>query len=60
MPSFTYRLGSIADYSYFALPGIFPEGDVRKSKGLRYLSEMAEELGIELLEDHLLDNVAQD
>ena len=46
----TWSYGS--DYRYFALPGIFPEGNVRSSRGLHYLSDVAAELGIELLEDH--------
>ena len=53
---FTHSLVPVAEYSYFALPSIFPEGDVRESKGLHYLTDMAGELGIELLENHQFDS----
>ena len=41
----------IAEYRYFALPGIFPDRD-----GLDYLTQQAAALGIDLLEDHQWDN----
>lgn len=55
VPTFTYSQVPVAKYIYFALPGFFPEGDVRESKGLHYLTDMADELGIELLENHQFD-----
>jgi hypothetical protein len=55
VPTITYTMVPVAEYYYFALPGMFPEGEVLGRKGLNYLSEIAAELGIELLEDHLFD-----
>lgn len=52
VPTITHFMVPIADYSYFALPGSFPDGGVRGSKGLHYLYDVAEELKIELLENH--------
>jgi hypothetical protein len=53
VPTITHIMVPIAEYHYFALPGVFPEGNVRGSRGLHYLLDMVDELGIELLENHL-------
>jgi hypothetical protein len=44
---YQYRLVSIAEFRYFALPTTFPDGD-----GLDYLTQRAAALRLELLEDH--------
>lgn len=44
---YQYRIVSISDYRYFALPTVFPDGN-----GLEYLTRQAATLGLELLEDH--------
>jgi hypothetical protein len=52
VPTITFSKVPNAKYHYFALPGIFPEGDVCHGRGIIYLLDKAEELGIELLENH--------
>lgn len=52
VPTVTHTMVSIAEYRYFALPGIFPDGEVLDVRGLDYLTEKAAELGIDLLENH--------